>query len=235
MIDLERLLFWREIFLMNQHLMKYFVRLIVLLTAMPVHEFAHGYVATKLGDDTPRLSGRLTLNPTAHLDFMGSLMIMFFGIGYAKPVPINPYNFKNSKKGIILTSVAGPCSNIILAFILMIFYKIFAYVNIMVAGNLAFLGTLSSILAMMVSVNVSLAIFNLLPLYPLDGSKIFIPLLPEKYQYWLEENSNVITLVLFAFLFLGILDRPLFFLSNFIIKLLGTLTGFIDHIFLALY
>ena len=107
-------------------LVSVFALAFVIFCTMPVHEYAHALVASKLGDNTPRLSGRLTLNPMAHIDWIGALMIILVGFGYAKPVPINPRNFKNPKKGMALTAVAGPIANILMAMVFLLFENIFS-------------------------------------------------------------------------------------------------------------
>ncbi|MEG1447741.1 MAG: site-2 protease family protein [Oscillospiraceae bacterium] len=218
---------------MNEYL-PYFARLAVILTAMPVHEFAHGYVATKLGDDTPRLSGRLTLNPMHHLDIVGTLMIMLFGIGFAKPVPVNPYNFNgNRKRGMAITALAGPVSNLLMAMVLMIIYKVMYY-SLSVSGFVAGISavyTLITLFSMMLSINISLAVFNLLPVYPLDGSRILAYFLPPHIERKIEENGQVINIVLFGLLLMGFLDKPIYFLSNYVFKGLDFLTGFVEIIF----
>ena len=106
------------------------VKLIVLLTALPLHECAHAWVADKMGDHTARYQGRLTLNPLRHLDPMGAILMLVAGFGWAKPVPINPRNFKNPKQGMALSALAGPMSNLLLAFVSAILYKVFAYAGI---------------------------------------------------------------------------------------------------------
>ena len=214
--------------------LEHFARLAVILTAMPIHEFAHGYVATKLGDDTPRLSGRLTLNPIYHLDIIGTIMIMLFGIGFAKPVPVNPYNFRgNRKRGMALTALAGPASNIIMAFIIMIIYKILLY-NSHVFGLVANVNTLSILSQLfwyMIFINVSLAVFNLLPVYQLDGSKILAYFLPPHIERKIEENGQIINIALLGILLLGFLDKPISILSYYLFTGLDKLTSFVDIFF----
>ena len=139
----------------------------ILLFALSFHEFAHGWVANKLGDPTAKYQGRLTLNPTAHLDPVGSLMILFVGFGWAKPVPVNPVNFSNPRIDMMKVAFAGPASNLILAFIgglIMRFVNISGFMQSEI---------FIQILYFFVFINISLAIFNLIPVAPLDGSQIF--------------------------------------------------------------
>ena len=151
----------------------------VVFCTMPIHEYAHALVATKLGDDTPRLSGRLTLNPLAHIDIMGAVMILLVGFGYAKAVPVNPRNFKNPKAGMALTAAAGPASNLIMSviFILLsnISFVIYCKTNDSIVARVAFLFFFYAAM-----INISLAVFNLIPIPPLDGSSIIVPFLKGK-------------------------------------------------------
>ena len=134
----------------------------VLLFALVFHEFSHGWVANKLGDPTAKYSGRLTLNPMAHLDLFGSLMILFVGFGWAKPVPVDSRYLANPRTDMMKIAFAGPASNLLLAFI--------AGSLIRLTGNM---GALSSMLIMFVQINIMLAVFNMIPIPPLDGSQIF--------------------------------------------------------------
>jgi len=134
----------------------------VLLFALVFHEFSHGWVANKLGDPTAKYSGRLTLNPMAHLDLFGSLMILFVGFGWAKPVPVDSRYLANPRTDMMKIAFAGPASNLLLAFI--------AGSLIRLSGDI---GALSSMLIMFVQINIMLAVFNMIPIPPLDGSQIF--------------------------------------------------------------
>lgn len=146
-------------------------RFIVLFTAITVHEYAHGYVAYKLGDPTAKYSGRLSLNPLSHLDMWGAICMVLFGFGWAKPVPINPMYFRDRKKGTALTALAGPLANIVLAFVSTI---IFALYFVFIYSNFTNVITrfIYSVFVQLAVVNISFAVFNLIPIPPLDGSKI---------------------------------------------------------------
>ena len=144
-------------------------RALALLIAAPLHEFAHGYAADRLGDPTPRRAGRLTLNPLAHLDPWGTILLLVFGFGWAKPVPIDPGNFPNWRRGLITVAAAGPLANVILALLFGLPFKIGLLTPDSLGGALLFT---------IVVINAVLAIFNLIPIPPLDGSKILIGLLP---------------------------------------------------------
>ena len=185
--------------------------MVLVLVILPFHEFAHAYAAHKCGDDTAKWNGRMTLNPFAHLDLWGTLMLVLCGIGFAKPVPVNSYNLRNPKRDMILVSLAGPLSNLLMAVVAAGLYKVCTLVitsrTVLVLCNLM-------LIQIIMSVNISLAVFNLLPIPPLDGSRLWSTLLPGCWAYTLERYSRQITLVLFVLLAMGVLDRPLSFLSN---------------------
>lgn len=215
-----------------------FAMAFIVFCTMPVHEFAHAYIATKLGDQTPRLSGRLTLNPAAHISPLGALMILLCGFGYAKPVSVNPRNFKDPKKGMALTAIAGPISNLIMAFIFVLLSQILRFVfpaeisSFLFRGELTFFSAIYMFLFFAATVNVNLAVFNLLPIPPLDGSRILQLLIPNKYYYSIMQYERYIIIVVFVLLFSGVLSTPLAWLSNFVINLFFKITAIPFNLFL---
>ena len=195
----------------------FFSRLFVIFCTMPIHEYAHALIATKLGDSTPKYNGRLTLNPMAHISPMGAIMIFLCGFGYAKPVNVNPRNFKDPKKGMAFTAIAGPISNLIMGFIAIVISTIFArfYYNnpstlfLAIYYFLYFAGV----------VNVNLAVFNLLPIPPLDGSRILQLLIPAKYYFKFIQYERYVVIIVFVLILSGVLSGPLSYISGLIIGL----------------
>ncbi len=181
--------------------LKEFILLIpVILFSLTVHEVCHGWIADKFGDPTARATGRLTLNPIAHLDPIGTIMLFIAHFGWAKPVMVNPYNLKDPKKDMIWISLAGPGANFLLALLAGIALRL-----LMAFGSLNLSGLLGSsifaILILTLQINLALGIFNLIPIPPLDGAKVLFGLLPydmEHHYQWLERYGMVILLALFV-------------------------------------
>ena len=195
----------------------------VVFCATPLHEFAHALIAVKLGDDTPRLRGRLTINPMAHIDKRGALMIFLFGFGYAKPVEVRMRRFKKPKRDMALVALAGPVSNILQSLVLLFIYNTLRHFgtandNIM----MIYMGMFFFYAAV---INVNLAVFNILPIPPLDGSRLATALLPTKYYYKIMQYERYIMIGLFVLLFTGILSTPLSFISTAVISLLNTVAS----------
>ena len=195
----------------------------VVFCATPLHEFAHALIAVKLGDDTPRLRGRLTINPTAHIDPIGALMIFLFGFGYAKPVEVRMRYFKKPKRDMALVALAGPVSNFIQGFVCML---LFSGVNAFYfkSGNEA-LNYIAIFFFFAATINVNLGVFNFIPIPPLDGSRIATALLPNKIYFKIMQYERYIMIGLWVLLFTGVLSTPLSMLSSIIISAFAIVTN----------
>ena len=175
------------------------------LLCITLHELSHGYVAYKLGDPTAKDMGRLTLNPLKHLDPMGLLMMLVFHVGWAKPVPVNMNRFRNPKKGMAITAQAGPACNVLIT---VVFLALYGALYLPLLNSTA--GTyLLQMIELTARISLGLAIFNLLPIPPLDGSKILFSLLPDSAYRTLLRYERYSSLLLFALMAFGVLGRPL--------------------------
>ena len=183
----------------------------VILISLPFHEFAHALTAYALGDQTAKRAGRLTLNPLAHLDPLGALCTLLFHFGWAKPVPVNPSLMRNRKAGFALVALAGPVSNLILAFV---FAGILKVMTLSITSTSATMDAIFKIVQLFIEVNVGLAIFNLIPIPPLDGSRILAFFLPPTLEMYYYKYEKYLFLVVIALLFFGVLTGPLDFLIN---------------------
>jgi Zn-dependent protease len=154
-------------------------RLIAIVVGLVVHEFAHAWTASLFGDKTAKLAGRVTLNPVAHLDPIGLLMIVFAPFGWAKPVPVNPLNFRRPRLGMVVVALAGPLSNLLLAVLVALFFKLYFSAN---PDADLLTGFVPNLLRISFIVNVALFVFNLIPIFPLDGSRIVSGLLPYRWE-----------------------------------------------------
>ena len=200
---------------------------VILLLCLPVHEFAHGLVAHWCGDDTAKWYGRLTLNPFKHLDTMGTILILVAGFGYAKPVPVNSRNFRNYKRDMILVALAGPASNFLMALVAAVAFRL----TPVLFGNHMGLDLLFALLfKIIIDVNITLMVFNLLPIPPLDGSRLWSSLLPGRWAYALEQYSRYITMGLMVLIFVGALDMPLYWMQYGVYTVLDLLTGWISYL-----
>jgi Zn-dependent protease len=185
-----------------------------LMYAIIFHELAHGYVAWRMGDPTARNQGRLTLNPLKHLDPMGTLMLFIVGFGWAKPVPVNFGYIRDYRKGMILVSSAGIVTNIILAFLALLIYSTLSLPQTSMTALL---------LISFARINIILAAFNLIPIPPLDGSKIVMGFAPPKVQAVLMQLERFGFLIVIALLFLGVLDPVINLLEGMILSVIGLL------------
>lgn len=191
----------------------------VVFCVMPIHEYSHALVATKLGDQTARLSGRLTLNPMAHISPWGAIMILLVGFGYAKPVPVNVRNtkMKNKKAAMALIALAGPLSNLIIGFLsVMVRYIIIIAASKHGGEMTTAIFALNIFFQYSAIININLAVFNLIPIPPLDGSRILFAILPSKFYFGIMKYERYIMAAMFLLLLTGVLTTPLSYLSNLI-------------------
>ena len=197
----------------------------IILFALSLHETAHGYIASKLGDPTAKSLGRLTLNPLKHLDIIGFICMLLFGFGWAHPVPINSRYFKKPRRDMALTALAGPVSNLLAALVFSVLYGIALLGLNIFAAKVGFSNETAAMLAEHfliflyygVSLNVTLAVFNLLPIPPLDGSRIVSAFLPPKLAYKYLKYERIISIVLMVLLLVGVLSPVISIATDLII------------------
>lgn len=197
-----------------------------ILFALTVHEYAHGRMALRFGDPTARDAGRLTLNPLSHLDPIGTLMLFIVHLGWAKPVPINPYYFRHPKKDIIWVSLAGPGANILTAFACGLVMRLIHPLSGYLEMGSSFLGILSMMVMYGMMINLVLAFFNLIPLPPLDGSKILMGLLPIEYENQMMQLERI-----GPFLLIGIIVISNVFGMNILWRILSPFVNFFSYLF----
>jgi len=191
-------------------------RAAVLLLCLPIHEFAHAYAAYKLGDKTAAERGRLTLNPFAHLDLIGSALLLFAGFGWAKPVPVRAEAFRHPRRGMALVAAAGPLSNILMATLIMAIFKVVNHsISVSFQARVIF--------EFIILINLILAVFNLLPIPPLDGSKFFGAVLPDRFYFGMMRYERFVMIGLIALMLTGVL-------GDFIFNIAGRLFLFVDFI-----
>lgn len=185
-------------------LTQFIIMLPTTLIALMCHEIAHGWVSTKLGDPTPKIQGRLTFNPLAHLDPIGTLLMIFTGFGWARPVEVNPMYYKNRKQGMALVALAGPLANFILAiigaFLGILLLKIFSF-------SYSAVSFITTIMYVFVVRNINFMVFNLIPLPPLDGSKILGMVLPNRTYYTMLQYERYAIIILMVLSLSGAFDR----------------------------
>jgi Zn-dependent protease len=187
---------------------------IPLLYSIIIHELAHGWVAYRMGDPTAKYAGRLTLNPIKHLDPIGTAMLFIFGFGWAKPVPVNFNHFHNTRLGLILVSSAGIVANMIFAFLAVLLLRLLSPSSS---------GSIGQLLYYLAQINIMLASFNLIPIPPLDGSKILMGFMPERFQYALARLEPFGFFIIIGLLYLGALDPVIHFFRWVILALIGLL------------
>ena len=199
--------------------------LMTIFLILPLHECAHGFIAYKLGDDTAKREGRLTLNPLAHIDYLGALLMLLIGFGWAKPVPVNPRYFKNPKKGMALTALAGPVSNLLASIAAGLIKNLLVFVcykcDWSTDGVMMYVFAFFNFLMIM---NIGLAVFNFIPVPPLDGSKILMAFLPDKAIFWLNQRTQMLSIGLFVLIMMGGLNGILSVINTFFYQLINWLT-----------
>ena len=208
----------------------YLVRLMVIFAILPIHECAHAWTSYKLGDPTAKNLGRMTINPLKHIDPVGAACLLLAGFGWAKPVPVDARYYRNRKYGMAISALAGPAANLLMGVVVLGVGKVF-YGFMLLGGASNALYYLYYIFALMAQISVSLAVFNLLPVPPLDGSRILLLFLPERAYFGLMRYERYISLALFALLFFGLLDTPLSFLTNLCWKAVDWSTAWIPALF----
>ncbi len=199
----------------------------VILISLTFHEVAHGYISYKLGDPTAYNLGRLSLNPVKHLDPIGSICMLLFGVGWAKPVPVNARYYKKPKKGMALTALAGPVMNLILAFIgVIVCSGVIAFSMHLNIFN-RWIEVIYLFFYFFSTMNVYLAIFNLLPIPPFDGSRILFVFLPTRVYFKVMKYERIIQFVILALLWTGILTLPIGYISDWILTGMYSLVGLV--------
>ncbi len=193
------------------------------LISITVHETCHGFAALWMGDDTAKRQGRLSLNPLRHVDIMGLIMMALVHFGWAKPVTINMRRFRQPKAGMVVTAIAGPLSNVVLAFFAMLFRAIFMAVVPFDQMGTAF-HLVRSFLENIAVISSGLAVFNLFPIPPLDGSKVLFAVLPDRYYIKLMRFERYGMLILIVLLLLNVLDTPLMFLRGTLLNGIAAIT-----------
>lgn len=200
--------------------MRIFAVLIIVFLILPLHECAHGWVAYKLGDRTAKMMGRLTLNPLVHFDPLGAIGILLFSFGWAKPVPVNATNFSKPRRDMAITAAAGPLSNLLAAIIGGLIVNFITLFNLGAARP-----WIETFFSYYIVLNIGIAVFNLIPLAPLDGFRIAEAFIPQRFLISYYKYYHVITIGIFLLLLFGVLSIPLMLAENFLYNFVMWLTS----------
>ncbi len=213
----------------QSQILSFIMSIPAVLFAITVHECAHGWAAYLMGDSTARYSGRLSLNPLRHMDPIGALCMLFFRFGWAKPVPVNSSNFRNRRVGIVTVSLAGPLSNFIVGLLSCI---LFYLVSFLTKGESVIARFALAILIQSVYMNVGLMIFNLIPIPPLDGSKILLEFLPYRWQYEIYRYERYFGLILILLVYAGSMTPILSFFQSYVLMFYEFISSLILNLFI---
>lgn len=207
-------------------ILKYGARIMVIFMVIPLHEFAHAWSANKMGDPTPKAQNRLNVNPFNHIDPIGGFMLLVAGFGWGRPVQVNPNYFKKPRKGMALSAAAGPIANLIVAYIGVILYKVLA--SFFYANGTDVLYWLTVLMYYFTSINLGLAIFNLIPIPPLDGSKILRYFTSYNFDRKIQQYSFYISIGFIVLVLSGLLDTPLNWLNEKFFWIMDKLSFWVD-------
>ncbi len=227
----------------QQDFIRYAARIFIIFLILPLHEFAHAWTAHRLGDDTAKYQGRLTLNPIAHVDPIGSLLLLLTGYGWAKPVPIDPTRFSRKHSirfGIAVTALAGPVSNLLAALVgevVLQFYMLSGYYQTYLeeAGGMEAISDAPYLiyyfLYYFILINIGLAVFNLVPIPPLDGSKVLSYFTSARVDDWFRRNQQIVRIVFLIVVITGLLSVPLSIISGWVLRFMQFITSWIPALF----
>ena len=215
-----------------QIIMRILAVTVTMIVILPFHELAHGFIANKLGDNTAKRMGRLTFNPAAHLDPMGALCLFLVGFGWAKPVPVNMRKLKNPNRDMALVALAGPVANLIAALVGALLGNLFIVLLGRSFGSTMWFNAIEMFFEYYISVNVGLAVFNLIPLPPLDGSKILGAFLPTELYVKQLEYERYLSIGLLVLIWIGIVDKIIGVPTASLVSLLYKMAGGIAEIFI---